>query len=135
MQPAPAGVVKAIAHVSPSAFAEAAAAIHAVGSLHRFDHGPRKPTRADPVINPLITYLGTNCCPYCAATRWPLAVAFAMFGTFKRLTMTASGTEEPFAGTPTLSFCGSNYNSRYIAFSPIEQCSDVPSATASALLL
>jgi len=48
--------------------------------------------------------------------------------------MTASGTEEPFPGTPTLSFYGSCYNSRYIAFSPIEQWSDVPSPTASALL-
>jgi hypothetical protein len=100
MQPAPVGVVKAIAHVSPSAFAEAGAAITRSGPYTGSITVLESQLALTSDGKPLIPYLGANCCPYCAATRWPLAVAFARFGTFKRLTMTASGTEEPFPGTP-----------------------------------
>jgi hypothetical protein len=72
---------------------------------------------------PEIMYLGAEYCPYCAAQRWPMAVALSRFGTFSNLGVTRSSTEstEPYPGTNTLTFYKSAYTSKYIVFSPVEQ--------------
>lgn len=71
---------------------------------------------------PQVLYVGAEYCPYCAATRWPLAVALARFGTFDNLKTTySSDTDQAGPHTPTLSFHGSSYTSQYIDFTGVEQ--------------
>jgi thiol-disulfide isomerase/thioredoxin len=129
MQPAPASVTTAIRHVSPSAFAEAGSTITSFGPYT----GSITVLRGQPSLaldgKPLIAYVGSNWCPYCAAARWPLAIALSRFGSFQRLQITASGEIDP--GIATLSFYGSTYTSPFIAFLPTEQCTDIQSSSAS----
>jgi hypothetical protein len=70
---------------------------------------------------PLITYIGAEYCPYCAAERWALAVALSRFGTFSNLSGTHSSDSDVFPDTQTLSFYGSSYTSPYIDFQPVEE--------------
>ena len=66
---------------------------------------------------PEVLYIGAEYCPYCAATRWPLAVALSRFGTFSNLKTTySSDTDTAGPHTPTLSFYQSSYSSSYIDF-------------------
>jgi hypothetical protein len=131
MKSAPAAVVNAIGHVSPSAFTEAGSAPSAsgpyTGSITALKAQPQL-TRAG---KPLIAYMGSNWCPECAATRWPFAVALSRFGTFKGLRITVSSATDNPASVNTLSFYGSTYKSPYIAFLPDEMCSDIPSSSTS----
>ena len=95
MRPAPASVVNKT-HLSSSAFAEAGSTITSSGpytaSITALENRP-----TDSHGKPLIAYMGSNFCPYCAATRWPLAVALTRFGSFKGLHITASGpAPEPY---------------------------------------
>ena len=133
MKPAPASVVNAISNVSPSAFAEAGSAITSSGPYT----ASMTVLKSQPTLTsdgkPLIAYVGSNYCPYCAASRWPLAVALSRFGTFKDLRITASGTAtgESYPGTPTLSFYGSTYTSPYVSFLATEQCTDIVASGTS----
>jgi hypothetical protein len=75
---------------------------------------------------PEVLYVGAGFCPYCAALRWPLIVALSRFGSFSGLTpdrsaITAgSGQREPYPATPTWTFHGSSYASKYLVFTPVE---------------
>jgi hypothetical protein len=71
---------------------------------------------------PQVLYVGAEYCPYCAATRWPLAVALSRFGSFSNLKTTYSSDSDT-AGphTPTLSFIDATYTSSYISFDGKEQ--------------
>ena len=70
---------------------------------------------------PLVLYVGAEYCPYCAAERWPVAVALSRFGTFSDLGQTESaGIPEAYPHTPTLSFHGSSYTSPLITFQGVE---------------
>ncbi len=136
MKAAPAAVVSAITQVPSSAFAEAGSAITSSGPYP----GSIIVLKNQPALKsggkPLIVYTGSNWCPYCAASRWPLAVALSRFGTFKKLSITESGkaSTEPYPSTPTLSFYGSSFTSPYVAFLPTEQCTDIiSSSTAKAV--
>jgi thiol-disulfide isomerase/thioredoxin len=133
MKIAPASVVNAIRDVSPASFA-------AAGSTVNETYGPF-PTvitsiKKQPALvangKPEVLYVGSNFCPYCAATRWPLVVALARFGTFTGLRITLSGpSPEAYPSTPTVSFYGSKYTSRYITFSATEHCTNVLSSSDS----
>jgi hypothetical protein len=70
---------------------------------------------------PEIVYVGAEYCPYCAAERWPMAVALSRFGTFSNLGVTHSDTADVYPNTKTLTFYKSSYTSKYIVFSPVEQ--------------
>ncbi len=70
---------------------------------------------------PEIVYVGAEYCPYCAAERWPMAVALSRFGTFSNLNVTHSDTGDVYANTKTLTFYKSSYTSKYIVFTPVEQ--------------
>ena len=94
---------------------------------------------------PLITYIGAEYCPYCAAERWALAVALSRFGTFTNLSGTHSSTTDIYPNTQTLSFYGSTYTSPYVDFQAVEEASNqqvggsyatlqAPTAAQSALL-
>jgi hypothetical protein len=75
---------------------------------------------------PLITYVGAEYCPFCAAERWALAVALSRFGTFSNLSGTHSSDSDEFPGTQTLSFYGSSYSSPYVDFQPVEEATNQP---------
>lgn len=73
---------------------------------------------------PIITYVGAEYCPYCAAQRWAIAVALARFGTFTNLSGTHSATNDVYPDTKTLSFYGSHYSSPYVDFEPVEEATN-----------
>jgi thiol-disulfide isomerase/thioredoxin len=75
---------------------------------------------------PLITYIGAEYCPYCAAERWALAVALSRFGTFQNLHGTHSSDTDQYPGTQTLSFYGSTYDSPYVDFQAVEEATNQP---------
>jgi Domain of unknown function (DUF929) len=94
---------------------------------------------------PLITYVGAEYCPFCAAERWAVAVALSRFGTFSNLSGTHSSDSDVYPDTQTLSFYGSSYSSPYVDFQPVEEASNqqvggtyatlqTPTAAQSALL-
>jgi len=70
---------------------------------------------------PQVLYVGAEYCPNCAATRWPMAIALARFGTFSGLSTTFSSTTDSDPHTATLSFRNSSYKSSYIDFDAKEQ--------------
>jgi hypothetical protein len=78
---------------------------------------------------PVVTYIGAEYCPYCAAERWPMVVALSRFGTFSNLGTTSSASADIFPNTATFSFHGSSYTSDYLVFSSVETETNKPSAT------
>jgi len=89
---------------------------------------------------PDVFYYGAEYCPYCAAQRWPLALALSRFGTFSGLGLTTSSSTDTAPNTPSLSFHGSTYTSTYLSFSPVETQTrtggalDTPTAAQRALV-
>jgi hypothetical protein len=69
----------------------------------------------------IVTYIGAEYCPFCAAERWAMAVALSRFGTFSNLSGTHSSSSDVYPNTQTLSFYGSHYTSPYIDFQPVEE--------------
>jgi hypothetical protein len=69
---------------------------------------------------PKVLYIGAEFCPFCAAERWPVAVALSRFGTFSNLGTTHSASDDVYPNTPTLSFHGATYTSKYLAFTGLE---------------
>lgn len=81
---------------------------------------------------PAVVYVGAEFCPYCAAERWALVAALGRFGTFSHLGATTSSNAEVFPGTPTFTFDGTTYRSRYVTFAAVEEYGARPSTTAPA---
>jgi hypothetical protein len=83
---------------------------------------------------PEVLYVGADFCPYCAAARWPLIIALSRFGTFSGLTTARSavtngaGQPEVYPATPTWTFAGSRYASKYLAFTGVELATSTPDA-------
>jgi thiol-disulfide isomerase/thioredoxin len=69
---------------------------------------------------PEILYVGANYCPFCAAERWVIVMALSKFGTFRGLEGTSSSASDINASTPTFTFYGSSYKSRYLSFVAVE---------------
>jgi Domain of unknown function (DUF929) len=78
----------------------------------------------------LITYIGAEYCPFCAAERWSLAVALSRFGTFENLSGTHSSDSDEFPDTQTLSFYGSTYSSPYLDFQAVEEATNQPDGSS-----
>jgi Domain of unknown function (DUF929) len=111
---APAAVVQALATI-PAATFDTIGYQSGVGGLKAIPGTPVKQGG-----KPLIAYLGADYCPYCAAQRWPLVTALQRFGTFTNLGATHSSSVDVFPNTPTFSFHGAGYTSKYIAFNGVE---------------
>ncbi len=111
---APAAVVHGLATI-PAATFDTIGYQSAVGGLKRI---PGTPVTQNG--KPLVVYLGADYCPYCAAERWPLVTALQRFGTFTNLGATHSSSVDVFPNTPTFSFHGAGYASKYIAFNGVE---------------
>lgn len=60
---------------------------------------------------PAVVFVSEESCPFCAAERWPLAVALSHFGTWSHLGVTRSSATDVFPGTATLSFRTASYRS------------------------
>jgi hypothetical protein len=60
---------------------------------------------------PAIVFVSEESCPFCAAERWPLAVALSHFGTWSQLGITRSAATDIYPGTATLSFRTAQYHS------------------------
>ncbi len=70
---------------------------------------------------PEMLFIGAEYCPYCAATRWAMAVALSRFGTLGLpLRGIHSSSTDVYPNTPTLSFLNQKYTSKYLTFKPIE---------------
>jgi len=82
------------------------------------------PPQKLPPKNPALTsgglpeflYMGGEYCPYCAAERWSLVMALSKFGTFSNLRGTSSSATDVYPSTPTFSFYGSSFKSKYVSF-------------------
>ena len=76
--------------------------------------------------------MGAEYCPYCAAERWAMIVALSRFGTFSGLqhralrAVNGAGQAEPYPNTPTFTFHGSSYTSKYLTFTPVEMETNIP---------
>jgi hypothetical protein len=70
---------------------------------------------------PEMLYIGAEFCPYCAAMRWSMAVALSRFGAFTTpLQGIHSSSTDTDPNTATLTFYKSGYDSKYLAFTPVE---------------
>ena len=79
---------------------------------------------------PEVLYMGGEFCPYCAAERWALTAALGRFGTFTGLNLIHSSPTDVFPSTPTLSFHGSGYTSKYLDFTPVEWFGEADDASS-----
>jgi hypothetical protein len=69
---------------------------------------------------PQMLYIGAEFCPYCAATRWSMAIALSRFGTLTPLHGIHSSATDADPNTATLTFYKTGYNSKYLNFTPVE---------------
>lgn len=70
---------------------------------------------------PELLYIGADFCPYCAAMRWPIAIALSRFGTLGHpLTGIHSNASDIYPNTATLTFYHQRYTSPYLTFTPVE---------------
>jgi hypothetical protein len=74
---------------------------------------------------PEVFYLGAEYCPYCAAERWSMINALSRFGTFTGLTTKHSSSTDVDPNTPTWTFYGSTYTSKYVTFTPVEETTNI----------
>jgi len=114
----PAAVVKQITSVPDATLASVGTGSTYQNAVQTIKDNPALLTQNG---KPLITYVGAEYCPYCAAERWALTVALSKFGTFKNLGFIHSApAPEADPSTPTLTFYKSSYTSSYVEFEPTE---------------
>jgi uncharacterized protein DUF929 len=69
---------------------------------------------------PAIVFVSEESCPFCAAERWPLAVALSHFGIWSHLGATRSSATDVFPDTATLSFRTASYRSSHLTLRTTE---------------
>jgi len=93
------------------------------GTVPSFSSAPFSPGSGAALTSngkPEMLYIGAEFCPYCAAMRWSMAVALSRFGTLTPLRGIHSSPTDAYPNTATLTFYKSGYNSKYLAFTPVE---------------
>jgi hypothetical protein len=123
--PAPANVVSAVTGVPPATLDQVGR-----GTATQLPTPVRTDLQRGPNGLPLISYMGAEYCPFCAAERWPLIIALSRFGTFDNLQLSHSASDDVYPNTPTFSFVGSTYTSPYLDFAPVELQSNVRSGNS-----
>jgi len=89
---------------------------------------------------PAVVFIGAEYCPYCSSERWPLVMALSKFGTFEGLRGSTSSPSDVDPSTPSFSFYGSSYTSRYLSFvadeeeNHAEQILQIPTPEEQALI-
>jgi len=88
----------------------------------------RKVTGSGPPLaiggKPAIVFVSEESCPFCAAERWPLAVALSHFGTWSQLGVTRSAVSDVYPDTATLSFRTARYHSTELTVRTTELTDD-----------
>jgi len=79
---------------------------------------------------PEVFYVGAEYCPYCAAETWSTIVALDRFGSFKGLRNTTSAAGDIYPNTPSFTFVGTTYSSKYLAFRGVELFNNVMSSAS-----
>lgn len=115
----PASVYDAVGITSPDAAVAPPVLLHGQPALSREG-------------KPEVLFVGDEFCPYCAAERWALVAALSRFGTFSVLDQTQSGSNEAFPGTPTFTFAGARYSSKYVAVDLVEHYGDQKNGAGTA---
>ena len=118
---APASLIFAVTHVPTSA-------TNAVGTgsgqvVDRPRAAPGTLLTADG--KPEMLYIGAEYCPYCGAERWSMIVALSRFGRFSGLSTIRSSATDAYPYTPTWTFYGSSFTSKYVTFVPVEMYTNV----------
>ena len=117
--PLPASVANQVTNVPASALATVGK-----GSVLQFNPVPITKVTGPALTSngkPEMLYIGAEYCPYCAATRWSMAVALSRFGTLsKPLHGIHSSSSDVYPDTATLTFYKTGYNSKYLVFTPVE---------------
>ena len=94
------------------------------GSALSYNPKPMIPITGPPLTEngkPEVLYMGAEYCPFCATERWAMAQALSRFGTFSGLKFIHSDPSDVYPSTPTLTFYKSNYTSKYLTFTPVEE--------------
>lgn len=78
---------------------------------------------------PEVLFMGGEYCPYCATQRWAIINALSRFGTFTGLTAIHSSSTDVYPNTPTFTFYGSKYTSKYISFVSVEMYGESDTTT------
>ena len=113
---APAAVVRQITTVPTAVLARVSGGPLAAGLQE-----VRTPGR--PLViggKPAIVFVSEESCPFCAAERWPLAVALSHFGTWSHLGATRSSATDIYPSTATLSFRTARYQSATLSLRTTE---------------
>jgi thiol-disulfide isomerase/thioredoxin len=113
----PAAVAHQITHVPVSTLASVGTGSLSASNL------PIKPISGKALTSagkPEMLYIGAEYCPFCAATRWSMAVALSRFGTFGPMRGIYSSSVDVYPNTPTLTFYKQRYSSPYLTFTPVE---------------
>lgn len=67
-----------------------------------------------------VLYVGADFCPYCAALRWPLAIALMRFGNLSGLQTMRSSSTDVYPDTTTINFVKVKYASSTVHFEAVE---------------
>lgn len=70
---------------------------------------------------PEVLFVGGEYCPFCAVERWSMIVALSRFGEFTGIQYMQSSSTDVNPNTPTFTFSGATYTSKYITFVPVEE--------------
>jgi hypothetical protein len=116
----PAKAVSRVEAVSVRALAGNAIAQLGRGQVVAPERLPPGAPRLSSDGHPEIMFICAEYWPQCAAERWALVMALAKFGTFSNLLGTTSSAGDADAGTPTFSFYGARYSSKYLALTTDE---------------
>jgi hypothetical protein len=105
--PAPSSVVSQVTTVPAAVLARASVGQAVTPLLTVKTAGPPLTIGGKPAI----VFVSEESCPFCAAERWPLAVALSHFGTWSGLGSTRSSATDVYPNTATLSFRAARYTS------------------------
>jgi hypothetical protein len=126
--PASASVVQAVTGVTPEV-------ANAVGLPATSVVAPPTVMTGQPALTidgqPGAVFISGEFCPYCAAERWAMVMAFGRFGSFSNLSETVSSPWDIDPSTPTFSFYGASYTSSDITLDVVEHTGNDTTATGT----
>jgi hypothetical protein len=111
----PADAVSQVEAVPVSALAGNATAQLGLGQVTVPEKLPSGAPRLGSGGHPEVMFICAEYWPQCAAERWAFVMALSKFGTFSNLLGTTSSARDADPGTPTFSFYGARYSSKYLS--------------------
>ena len=113
---APAAVVRQVAAVPDGVLTQVSPGRVATPLRQVASSGPPLTVNGKPAI----VFVSEESCPFCAAERWPLAVALSHFGNWSQLGVTKSAATDIYPNTATLSFRAAQYHSSQLTLQTTE---------------